>query len=114
MRNIGTLKVYTAFALFAIASCKEPVPEFVHELIESYPAGQAHEIWQYRFNGETVYYIPPQPYDIPSTLYNSDGEIICSPDGGLTGYGDGKCPTFFKKRRGGTLIWKVGQEVPSP
>lgn len=77
------------------------------------PAGQAREIWQYRFKGETVYYVPPEPYDIPGTLYNSDGEIICSPDSGLTGYGDERCPDFFKNRRGGTLIWKIGQNVPS-
>lgn len=112
MKKIGMPKLYLIFAIILAVSCKEPIPEFVHELIASYPVGDAHEIWRYRFNGETVYYVPPRPYDFPSALYNSEGEIICSPDGGLTGGGDGKCPTFFEKRRGGTLIWKVGQVVP--
>ena len=107
------LKLYLVLTLAAVASCKEPAPEFVHELIASPPFGSAHEIWRYRFNGETVYYIPPQPYDIPSVLYDSDGKVICSPDGGLRGDGDGRCPTFFKKRRGGRLIWKASEEAPS-
>lgn len=102
------------FSAIAIASCKEPVPEFVHDLIESYPTGSmTHEIWQYRYEGKTVYYVPPQAYDIPSTLFDSDGETICSPDGGLRGDGDGRCTDFFRKRKGGKLIWKVGQEIPS-
>ena len=106
------LKLYLVLTLAAVASCKEPAPEFVHELIASPPFGSAHEIWRYRFNGETVYYIP-QPYDSPSVLYDSDGKVICSPDGGLRGDGDGRCPTFFKKRRGGRLIWKASEEAPS-
>jgi len=64
------------------------------------------EVWQYRYNGQTVYYIPPRCCDIPSRLLDENCNVICSPDGGFTGKGDGKCNDFFSKRTGKKLIWK--------
>jgi hypothetical protein len=46
------------------------------------------------FEGKTVYYVPPVCCDIPSELYTQDGSLICYPNGGFTGAGDGKCPKF--------------------
>ncbi len=63
-------------------------------------------IWQYQYNGETVFYMPPQCCDQFSQLYDSAGKFICAPDGGLTGTGDGKCPDFFRLRKNETLIWR--------
>jgi hypothetical protein len=98
--------------LICVAACKEPVPEIIQEIIKSPPMGEVTEVWRYSFRGETVYYFPPMPYDIPSVLLNGKGESICSPDGGLTGFGDGKCPSFFEDRKGGRLVWKAGQNLP--
>ena len=63
------------------------------------------KIWQYTYNRQTVYYIPPKCCDIPSVLLNENCNTICSPDGGITGGGDGKCPDFFKTRTNEKLIW---------
>jgi len=63
-------------------------------------------VWKYDYNGQTVYYIPPYCCDIPSQLYDSECNLICSPDGGFTGAGDGKCTDFFSKRSNGSLIWQ--------
>jgi hypothetical protein len=41
-----------------------------------------------------------------SVLYDSSGNIICAPDGGFTGKGDGKCTDFFSGRAKELLIWK--------
>jgi hypothetical protein len=38
--------------------------------------------------------------------------IICSPDGGFSGKGDGNCIDFFEKRTNGKLIWR--DKRPSP
>jgi hypothetical protein len=46
------------------------------------------------FEGKPVYYVPPVCCDIPSELYAEDGRLICYPNGGFTGAGDGKCPKF--------------------
>ena len=101
-------------ALIASAgACKEPVPEFVRELAVSHPASEVRAIWRFRANGETVYYAQSECCDMYNTLYDQDGTVICSPDGGFAGGGDGKCPDFFKKAKRGVLIWEVGQEIPS-
>lgn len=63
-------------------------------------------ISQYEYNGHTVYYVPPRCCDIPSILYSENGEVICAPDGGMTGRGDGKCPDFYEKKKNRKLIWK--------
>ena len=94
--------------LFAVG-CNEELPQHIVDRIEQFesdPGSAPNEIWRYRFEERTVYYIPPIPYDIPGKLVTADGEFICSPDGGLTGAGDGKCPAFFEKRRGGKVVWR--------
>lgn len=64
------------------------------------------KIYSYSYNGATVYYFPPRCCDIPGELYDEDCNLICRPDGGFTGDGDGKCPDFFKLRTGEKLIWE--------
>lgn len=63
-------------------------------------------IWQYEYKGQTVYYVTSYCCDFPSQLYDTNCNLICSPDGGYTGKGDGKCPEFFAERKNEKLIWK--------
>lgn len=63
-------------------------------------------VWQYEYNGQTVYYVPSYCCDMYGTLYNNDCEIICHPDGGITGGGDGRCTDFFSKRKNEKLLWQ--------
>jgi hypothetical protein len=85
-------------------------PAWVDALIkqfESQPVGNPPQsILRYDYNGQTVYYIPPQCCDQFSTLYDATGAVLCAPDGGLTGTGDGKCPDFIDKRSNEQLVWK--------
>ncbi|PJE81048.1 hypothetical protein COU58_04570 [Candidatus Pacearchaeota archaeon CG10_big_fil_rev_8_21_14_0_10_32_42] len=46
------------------------------------------------YNGETVYYYLAGCCDQFNDLYNEQGEKICSPNGGISGKGDGKCQDF--------------------
>ncbi|MFQ5559076.1 MAG: hypothetical protein ACE5FU_00625 [Nitrospinota bacterium] len=64
------------------------------------------KIFQYLYNGEMVYYLPPGCCDIFGNLYNKTGEIICHPGGGITGAGDGRCKDFFSSRSNEILIWR--------
>jgi len=58
-------------------------------------------------NGDKLYYIPPYCCDVQSELYDSDCNIICHPDGGLSGAGDGQCPEDLLKTVVNTkLIWE--------
>jgi hypothetical protein len=68
-------------------------------------------IWSYDYLGQTVFYIPPQCCDVTSKLLDQNCNELCSPDGGLTGRGDGKCPEFFDKRTDEKLVWKDDRQL---
>jgi YHS domain-containing protein len=85
-------------------------PKWIKDLIATYekePVGNPPQsIWHYEYNGQTVYYVPPQCCDQFSKLYTENGEVLCAPDGGFTGRGDVKCSDFFQARENGRLIWQ--------
>ncbi|MFZ5563576.1 MAG: DUF2784 domain-containing protein [Thermodesulfobacteriota bacterium] len=110
MTNKLFLVLLILVVFFLPARGDEDLPQWVKDRITAYKAGPpgnpGHEIWQYEYKGEIVYYVPPQCCDVESDLYNARGVTICSPDGGYTGSGDGRCPDFFEKRQNGRLVWK--------
>lgn len=76
-------------------------------LLESEPVRNPPAlIARYSYEEETVYWVPSYCCDEMSTLYSSEGEIICSPGGGLSGDGDGVCPDFFDLRSDEEIIWE--------
>jgi hypothetical protein len=85
-------------------------PRWVDQLISRYqeaPVGNPPQsIWRYEYKGQNVYYVPAQCCDKFSELYDAGGNMICAPDGGLTGKGDGKCPDFLSSRKNEALVWK--------
>jgi hypothetical protein len=80
--------------------------EQINQLKSKPATNPAATVWQYEYNGQTVYYIPPSCCDVMSQLYDNNCNLICNPDGGITGAGDGKCSDFFNKRKNEKLIWK--------
>src|SRR4051794_10340261 len=70
-------------------------------------------IARYEYDGRTVYYFPPRCCDIPSELYDAAGNLLCRPDGGFVD-GDGRCPDFLARRRGGEIVWRDGQGRGGP
>ena len=113
-RNLWTRSAALAFAAIAATGCapkaRDDRPAVVDSLIarlEAAPkANPPASIWRYRYKGALVYYVPPSCCDIPSELYDQAGNVICSPDGGLTGKGDGRCPDFFAARTDEVAVWK--------
>ena len=98
----------------AMCSCRgnsvaEDSPEFVKELVERISKEDVRnppaKIFRYNFKEATVYYLTAYCCDIPSQLFHEDSSIICSPDGGISGVGDGKCPDFYETRRDEELVW---------
>jgi hypothetical protein len=39
-------------------------------------------------------------------LYSENGDILCFPDGGLSGQGDGRCSDFFQTASDSSLVWR--------
>jgi hypothetical protein len=60
---------------------------------------------RYDYKGQNVYFVPQRCCDIMSVVYNSDGAIMCNPDGGVTGKGDRTCADFFVERRNERIVW---------
>ena len=65
------------------------------------------EVFEYDYKGKTVYYFKSTScIDGLNYLYDDNCNLICSPDGGLDGRGDGGCDDFFVAATNQRLIWK--------
>jgi hypothetical protein len=113
-----------AIACMLVAGCASPTqtdkplpatpqienPQWVDLLIGQFkaePVGNPPQsIWRYEYHGQVVYFVPAQCCDMYSTLYDEGGIVICAPDGGIDGKGDGRCEDFFSERTGEQLIWQ--------
>ena len=86
------------------------VPVCVKEKIELLksepPRNPPAYVASYEYRGAIVYYLPPAAGDQMSELYNEKCELICKPDGGITGRGDGKCSDFSDQRANEKILWR--------
>ena len=91
-------------------STQEKTNTCIQQKIEEYKkqpvTNPPMSIYQYTYNGKTVYFVSAPCCDRYSILYDSECTIICHPSGGITGAGDGKCNDFFEKRTDEKLRWK--------
>jgi hypothetical protein len=63
-------------------------------------------ILKYQYEGKTVYYQSAPCCDQYSQVFDTNGNLICQPDGGITGKGDGKCADFEKNKSNEKLVWQ--------
>jgi len=76
------------------------------ETIKSLPVeNPPKEVWKWQVNGNTYFYFSAACCDQYSELYDSNCSLVCHPDGGITGVGDGNCPSFSGPITK-TLVWK--------
>lgn len=111
MKKILVLIVFSTFFL----ECEridtpKGTPDCINNEIKEILAGGVWnppaKIFSYQYKGETVYYFPPRCCDIPSTLFDENCNVMCHPDGGSLGSGDGQCNDFFSSRTDEKLIWE--------
>jgi hypothetical protein len=88
---------------------QEKITEISQQEVWNPPA----KVYRYLFQEKNVYFIPQRCCDIPSQLFDENCELICLPDGGYTGKGNGACPDFFSARTDEKLIWKDKRETGS-
>lgn len=82
-------------------SCVEKkIKDIMSEPVRNPPA----KVWKTNYNNQIVYYIPSYCCDIESELYDENCTLICKPDGGFTGHGDGQCIDFSLQNE--ELIWE--------
>jgi hypothetical protein len=85
------------------------VAKRIQELQAQPPANPPLFVASYRYQGRTVYFIPARCCDFFSDLYGADGSLLCHPDGGFSGRGDGKCADFLQLRTDERIIWRDGR-----
>jgi hypothetical protein len=87
-----------------------PIPPavqgLIHDIESQPPANPPAFVASYDYQGQVVYYVPPRCCDIFGDLYDANGKLICHPDGGLAGKGDGRCPDFASERTNERIIWR--------
>ena len=83
-------------------SCIEEKIEFIKNEPASNPPTK---IYEWKVAGDTYYYITSDCCDQFNYLYTKNCELVCAPDGGFTGMGDGNCPDFNGEIEK-TLIWE--------
>ncbi len=85
-------------------------PKWVDDLIaqwQSEPAGNPpRSIARTEYKGQTVYYVRAPCCDQYNLLYDAQGNVLCAPDGGFTGKGDGKCSDFGTQGKKMQVIWQ--------
>lgn len=67
------------------------------------------QVWKWEVDGDTYFYITSNCCDQFNFLYDENCEVVCAPDGGFTGAGDGKCPEFSEEIVK-TLVWEKEDE----
>ena len=115
MKN--TIFILSCFC-FLMIGCSQSIspdtPDWVEKMIVKFknePVGNPPQsIWQFDYNGQIVYYVPPQCCDQYSTLYDEKGNILGAPDGGISGSGDGRFTDFFTERKNEKLIWQDSRQ----
>lgn len=116
------MKFYYLLFLFLISfnfSCDEIIDddgttqcirELINEIKKEPVANPPRAVYSYRYKGKTVFYVTSNCCDQYNVLYDVNCNIICYPDGGITGMGDGRCPDFFDTATNQTLIWKDSRQ----
>ncbi len=96
-----------AICLIGLNSCEKnkstnSIPSCIQDKIDELKNKPKYnppaKVIQYNYNGKTVYYITSDGCDQFNNLFDSNCNLICAPDGGFTGHGDGKCSDFENKK----------------
>lgn len=107
-----------AIVIFVFFSCRKEcsssIPSCIQAKIDhlrAQPKGNpAYSVYRLDYNGKKLYYFPPQCCDQYSDLYDENCNLVCHPDGGIAGQGDGNCPEFSATSKNWVLLWKDNRQ----
>ncbi|MBB5020149.1 hypothetical protein HNQ59_003463 [Chitinivorax tropicus] len=88
---------------------RDKIRQFETEPVTNPP----RQVIKSQYRGKTVYYVPAVCCDRFSELYDSNGQTLCSPDGGIVGDGDGRCPDFKRQSPSNQMIWQDSRDNPA-
>jgi len=114
MKNSIKIVAGLFLSSLAIMSCtdlelEKDVPNCIKQKIKKIQKEDVHNppssVWEWKVDSDTYYYITSDCCDQYNYLFDENCNVICAPDGGFTGTGDGNCPDF-KAEIEKTLIWE--------
>lgn len=115
MKYTNPILLMSLISLFVLISgCKKQdfpietpacIERQIEEIEKEADGSTTREVWRWDVDGNTYFFINSDCCDQFNYLYSQDCEVVCAPSGGLTGMGDGNCPTFSGEIEK-TLIWK--------
>jgi len=113
-RIIRTITIFIIAISSIIISCEDSdlnidvpvcIENKIEEIIDNDVSNPPTQVWKWEVDGNTYYYITANCCDQFNFLYNEQCELICAPDSGFTGAGDGNCPVFTGEIIK-TLVWE--------
>lgn len=113
MKSLPAIFFICIFILITNILCKKSdisksvpdcIEQKINELNNTGVYNPPAQVWEWKVDGKTYYYFTSNCCDQYNILYDVDCNIVCAPDGGFTGNGDGNCPEF-KGEIVKTLIW---------
>ncbi|MDP5171363.1 MAG: hypothetical protein NWR72_14055 [Bacteroidia bacterium] len=104
--------LFICLAFLSLSACKPKdvptsTPACIEKIIkEGDKQDDVQLVTRYEYEGDFYYAVTPGCCDKFTILYSSDCEEICSPSGGFTGAGDGKCPDWVADLGEGIIVWE--------
>lgn len=94
---------------------REPLPAWLESKVDAWERQDSNvvetlSVSRLQHKGATAYLFHANCCDQFNTLYDADGRELCSPSGGHTGDGDGKCPIPEDPGTARVVVW----EHPGP
>lgn len=105
------LLLFLCASLFSFQCSKDyNVPACINKKIAQIKAqskwNPPAEVNEYTYQGKKVYLFTSDCCDQYIMLYDGSCNYLCSPSGGITGNGDGKCSDFYTEAKHERLVWK--------
>ncbi|MGE0441564.1 MAG: hypothetical protein AB7S39_13850 [Gemmatimonadales bacterium] len=110
--GLGTSGCVSSFSTELPADTPDWLREMVGSIAREPVTNPPTEIWAQTYQGKTTYWRSSRCCDVYSELYSASGALLCAPDGGITGTGDGRCPDFADTATDRRLIWKDRRSYP--
>ena len=116
----STLKLFAlcCSGILLMASCekldlKKKVPNCIEskikKILEKEVQNPPAKVYEWKDDENTYYYFTSGCCDQFNYLYDDRCDVVCAPDGGFTGGGDGNCPSFSGSVVK-TLVWEDPRE----
>ncbi len=111
--SIHSILIITGLIL-SLTSCEKldseiDVPSCIEKKIDNIKLEEVRnppaQVWKWEVDEQTYYYVTSDCCDQYNYLYDDNCIVVCAPDGGITGMGDGKCPDFNGQIEK-TLVWE--------